>query len=192
MARRKEIEPVPPEKIVYLKDGEQFDLGGETLEIMFAPGHQPNGIVIWETKNKGLFINDLVGNCFFDVGAHYPLNPMDSNNIQIIEVLKRCLELPVEYLYLGHYGISDKPREILTRSIDNLERLLAMAKKHVEAGEPERIVPDYLAMFMTDMEKLKDRQGLEYFKYATEEHQPFQANLFAEFCKKQFGKQSID
>ena len=65
LARFTEMEPVPPSRIEYFKDGDVFDLGGgEKLRIIFTPGHQPGGVVILEEKNRGLFINDLVWNVF--------------------------------------------------------------------------------------------------------------------------------
>jgi glyoxylase-like metal-dependent hydrolase (beta-lactamase superfamily II) len=44
-------EPVTPDRIKFLKDGDVFDLGdNEKLRIIFAPGHQPSGIVLLEGK----------------------------------------------------------------------------------------------------------------------------------------------
>ena len=59
-----------------LKDGDVFDIGdGEELRIMFTPAHQPSGFVTFEKKNKGLFINDLVGNYFPDCDFNLTLTP---------------------------------------------------------------------------------------------------------------------
>ena len=52
--RGENMEPVPASRIKSLKEGDVFDLGnGEKLKIIFAPGHQPSGISILETKIKG-------------------------------------------------------------------------------------------------------------------------------------------
>ena len=70
------VEPVPQSRIQFVKDGDVFDLGdGEKLRIIFAPGHQPGGIVILEEKNRGLFINDVVGNFFADADVSLILTP---------------------------------------------------------------------------------------------------------------------
>src|SRR4030042_4061852 len=72
--------PVSPSRIYALKDGEQFDLGnGEKLEVMFTPGHQPSGIVVFEEKNNGLFINDLAGLYLADTGASWVFTPYNSD-----------------------------------------------------------------------------------------------------------------
>jgi len=79
-ARFGEMVPVPPSRIEHLSDGDTFDLGnGERLKIIFSPGHQPSGIVISEEKNKGLFINDLLGAYFADAEALFIFTPYRSD-----------------------------------------------------------------------------------------------------------------
>ncbi len=181
------IEPVPPSRIKYLNDGDVFDLGNdERLRIIYTPGHQPSGIVIYEEKHRGLFINDLIGNCFADANVHYTLNPFDSDNIQAIESLKKLMDLPAAYLYLGHYGISDKPKQVMSRAIDNMQRLLDIGTKYVREGRPERIADKVYEMILPELEKLRKVRGEALYKYATQEHVPFQAKLFAKYCQERF------
>ena len=117
IARFGEMEPVPPSRIEYLNDGDVFDLGnGEKLRIIFAPGHQPSGVVILEEKNMGLFINDLVGNYFSDADVSLILNPYGSDLRQNMESLGRLMDIPVTRLFLGHFGISEKPKEVMPKS----------------------------------------------------------------------------
>jgi glyoxylase-like metal-dependent hydrolase (beta-lactamase superfamily II) len=188
LARRKDIEPVPPSRIQYLKDGDVFDIGdGEKLKIIFAPGHQPSGLVIWEEKNKGLFINDLVGNCFMDAGAQYTLNSLDSDNIQALETLKKLVTLPVNVLYLGHYGICDKPKEVMEKAIKNLENLIAIGQKYVSECKPEVIAEKVLEAILPELEKLRKVRGEELYQYTIKEHVPFQSKLYAKYCQERFG-----
>ncbi|MEM2915729.1 MAG: MBL fold metallo-hydrolase, partial [Candidatus Bathyarchaeia archaeon] len=54
-----EMLPVPLSNIKLLSDGEVFNISNKVeLEVIFAPGHQPSGIVLFEKNSKGLFIND--------------------------------------------------------------------------------------------------------------------------------------
>jgi glyoxylase-like metal-dependent hydrolase (beta-lactamase superfamily II) len=115
IARFGEMEPVPSSRITYLHDGDVFDLGnGEKLRIIFAPGHQPSGVVILEEKNMGLFINDLVGNYFEDADVSIILTPYDSDVKQAMESLKKLMDMPVTRLFLGHFGISDNPKKVIS------------------------------------------------------------------------------
>ena len=188
-ARVAPVEPVPPSRIRYLNDGDVFNLGnGEELKIIFAPGHQPSGIVILEEKNNGLFINDLVGNCFTDADSHYPLIPLGSDPEQIIESLKKLIHLPVGYLYLGHYGICDRPREIMARAIDKYQQILEIGLKYISEKKPELIADKVYEAILPELEKLRLVRGEAIYQYATKEHVPFQTKLFAKYCEERLNK----
>jgi glyoxylase-like metal-dependent hydrolase (beta-lactamase superfamily II) len=52
--------PIPPSKATtILHGGEQFDLGGVTLEVIYAPGHSPGGIVLLDRERGILFSTDV-------------------------------------------------------------------------------------------------------------------------------------
>jgi glyoxylase-like metal-dependent hydrolase (beta-lactamase superfamily II) len=81
--------PVPTANIEMVKDGDVFDIGdGEKLRLMFTPAHQPSGYVLFEEKNKGLFINDLVGNYFPDCDFNLVLTPPRSDILRAKEDLQ--------------------------------------------------------------------------------------------------------
>jgi glyoxylase-like metal-dependent hydrolase (beta-lactamase superfamily II) len=188
-ARIGDMEAVPPDRIQKLKEGDTFDLGnGERLKVIFAPGHQPDGIVLYEEKNRGLFINDLVGNCFLDADAHYVLNPPDSDHRDSIKSLQKVMDLPVQYLYLGHYGISDKPQQVMKRSIDKMQYLLDIGRKYLKEGKPEKIAPEVYGVIMPELEKLRAARGEALFEYASKDHIATQAESFARFCRENLNR----
>jgi glyoxylase-like metal-dependent hydrolase (beta-lactamase superfamily II) len=41
-----------------LQDGERVNLGGRELEVIFAPGHTPDSVVLFDRKNGLLFTGD--------------------------------------------------------------------------------------------------------------------------------------
>jgi glyoxylase-like metal-dependent hydrolase (beta-lactamase superfamily II) len=185
-ARFGEMEPVPPSRIQNLNDGDVFDLGnGEKLKIIFAPGHQPSGIVLFEEKNQGLFINDLVGNYLADAGAHYPLNPPGSDHQQAIQSLKKLMGIPVANLYLGHYGIiRENPKQVMSNAIDKMQRLLDIGTKYMREGKPESIASKVYKTILPELEKLRPIRGEAVYQYATQEHVSAQAKLFAKYCQE--------
>jgi glyoxylase-like metal-dependent hydrolase (beta-lactamase superfamily II) len=180
-----EMEPVARDRIRTLNDGDVFDLGGaESLKVVFAPGHQPDGVVFLEEKNRGLFINDLVGNFLPDADAHYALNPPGSDPRQSLQSLKKLADLPVKYLYLGHYGIVGSPRQVIRRSIDKIQYLLDIGTRYIKEGTPEKIAPAVYAVIMPELEKLRSVRGEELYRYASGAHISTQAELFARFCRE--------
>ena len=188
-ARIGEIEPVPKSRIQLLNDGDVFDLGnGERLKVTFAPGHQPDGIVLFEEKNKGLFINDIVGNYLPDADAHYTLNPPNSDHEQAIQSIRKVIDLPVDYLYLGHYGICERPKQVMTRAIGKMQQLLDIGLKYMTEGKPEKIAPEVYEIIMPELEKLRVFRGEELYHYAAKEHIATQAKLFAQYCQEKMSK----
>ena len=182
-----DMEPVPEDRIVYLNDGDEFDLGdGEKLKIMFTAGHQPTGLVIFESKNNGLFINDLVGNCFLDADSQYILNTRNSDNLVSLETLQKIVKMPLSYLYLGHYGITDQVGNVLNRAIKQLEDQLEIGRKYTREGKPELIAEKIVEYVMPELVKLRKVRGEEVWQYAAFEHIPFQSKIYAEFCEKRF------
>jgi len=187
-ARFEDMEPVPQSRIQYMNDGDVFDLGnGEILEIIFAPGHQPDGIVILEERSRGLFINDLVGNYLQDADAHYVLNPVKSDHELAIECLRKLMDIPVSNLYMGHYGICDRPRQVITRAISIMQQLLDIGSKYIRESQPERIADKVLEFTMPELEKLRPVRGEALYQYATQEHVASQTKIFAEYCRRKFG-----
>ncbi len=181
-------EPVPESRIELLKDGQEIDLGdNEKLKIMFTPGHQPSGYVIFESKNNGLFINDLVGNCFLDAGSHYPLSPTKSDNIETVRILKILLKTKFHNLYLGHYGITDEPEKIISRSIEKIQALLDIGKKHILAGTPDLIPEEYLETIVPELDKLRAQRGEPVYQYASKHHIISQGKGFIPYCQRKFG-----
>lgn len=187
--RFEEMEPVPPSRIKYLNDGDVFDLGNnEKLKIIFAPGHQPSGIVILEENYRGLFINDLVGNYFADADANYTLNSYRVDHRQGIKSLQKLIDLPVKYLYLGHYGIVDRPKQVITRAIGNMQKLLDIGTQYMKEGRPELIASKVYEMILPELEKLRQVRGEKLYKYATQDHVARQVKLFARWCQENLNK----
>jgi glyoxylase-like metal-dependent hydrolase (beta-lactamase superfamily II) len=187
-ARIGEMEPVAADRIVEMKDGDLFDLGnGEKLRVLFAPGHQPDGVVLFEEKNSGLFINDLVGNYLPDADAHYPLSPPNSDHKQAIQSLRKAMETTVDYLYLGHYGISEEPTTVMTRAIGKMQHLLEIGTKYMREGKPQDIPGEVYKMIMPELEKLRKVRGEELYQYAAKDHIASQVKLFAQYCQENLG-----
>lgn len=44
----------------FVKDGEMFDLGGKTLEVIFTPGHSNGHIMLLDREKKRLFSGDMI------------------------------------------------------------------------------------------------------------------------------------
>jgi glyoxylase-like metal-dependent hydrolase (beta-lactamase superfamily II) len=179
-ARFASMEPVPLSRLTPFKDGDRFDLGdGVKLKVIFAPGHQPGGVVILEEKNQGLFINDLVGNCFEDCDYQMILNPPRSDIYLAMESLEKIKRMEVKRLFLGHFGISQHPQKLIQGALDSMQKLIDIADRNVKNGHPERIISQVLQLKLMEAEKLKQR-GAALYTYAASEHMVSHAKIFTE------------
>ncbi len=176
------MEPVPHSCIQYLKDNDVFDLGnGERLKIFFTSGHQPSGLVILEEKNQGLFINDLVGLYLPDADLSMVLTSDRSDVPQITRSLKTYMDIPLERLFVGHFGIQANPQKVMQRTLDNMQNLMDIAAQCMKEGKPEEIEPRVYAYRIAEAEKLKTTRGKDLYDYIRLELSPHQAKVFSEF-----------
>ena len=179
--------PVPESRIHNLKDGEQFDLGnGETLKVMFTPGHQPSGFVVFEEKNKGIFINDLAGLYLADTGSSWVFTPYNSDVIKARESLKKLIDMPVAKLYLGHFGICDQPVEIIQGALNKIQRLLDIGEKCVKEGRKEDIAATIISTILTpELEKIRVTRGGSFYEYLKNELAVSMSEAFARYYLQQ-------
>ncbi len=183
-ARFGEMEPVPPSCIQLVKDGDVFDLGdGEKLRIIDAPGHQPGSIVILEEKSMGLFIDDLVGNYFPDVDVSIVLTSHGKGNdlLQSMQTIRKLMSIPVTKLFLGHFGISDRTKEVMQLALNNMQKLLDIGAQCVAEGKPDDIVSRALASRMPELEKIRVKRGEQLYEYLSKELVPSQSEVFAKY-----------
>ncbi len=176
------MKPVPRSQINYLRDGDVFDLGNkEKLRVIFAPGHQPSGIVIVEEKNKGLFINDLIGNYFEDADFSLILTPFNSDLGSAMKSLEKLKGMQFNRLFLGHFGIYDRPAELIQRVLNNMQQFMDIARKWVDKGKPENIAPEITNIKIEEAKKLLPVRGEQLYRYICEELVPPQSVLFAQY-----------
>jgi glyoxylase-like metal-dependent hydrolase (beta-lactamase superfamily II) len=183
MAKRfGDMVPVDKSRIYDLKDGEQFDLGdGEKLKVIFAPGHQPGGMVIYEEKNKGLFINDLCGLYLSDANASWIFTPFDSDILKARESLNMLSKLPLSQLYLGHFGICDKPQEVIKGALHKIQSLFDLGDSCVKEGKEKEIAPRLIKILMPEVEKIRAVRDQDIYEYLSQELIPSLAANFAKY-----------
>lgn len=181
-ARFGEQTPVPLSRIKFLKDGEVIDIGdGEILKIMFTPGHQPSGLVIFEEKYQGLFIDDLVGNYFSDADFSLILTPPRSDVIKTQEILKKFMNMSISRLYLGHYGIAVSPKTVIQQALDGIQKILDIAAQCLKEGKPEQIESRVLTSKIPEVEKLRKPRGETLYEYTKNELITHHSTYFAQY-----------
>jgi len=181
-ARFGEQIPVPSSRIRFLKNGQIFDLGNNVrLRIMFTSGHQPSGLIIFDEKNEGVFINDLVGNYFADADFSLVLTPPRSDVMEAKKTLEYLMELPISRFYMGHFGITRDPKCVMQRTLEGIERIMDIAAECAKEGKPEEIEKRVLESKMPELEKLRLRRGETLYEYTRKELVTHHSAYFAQY-----------
>lgn len=122
-------ESVDEDRVIAVEDGQEFDLGGDRLKVLHAPGHAPHMLVYYLTEQKVLFPADAVGMCFDN--AVFPLTPPPFDAESALNTLKRLMKLDVDYIAFTHYGVVEGDWAI-SKSLEKIEAWLDIAKEIVE------------------------------------------------------------
>ncbi len=175
---------MPSSRARSLIDGEVLDIGNDVrLRIIFAPGHHPSEIVLFDEHNKNLFIGDAAGLYFADENVILALSPLGSDIVRSMETLKMLMDVPATRLFMGHYGICDTPEEVMGRALDAMQQRFDIAVEAIEAGESDKLTGRMIASVSTEIEKLRTRgQSLEL--YLTEELLPLWAKGVEAYCRR--------
>ncbi|MDQ3784316.1 MAG: MBL fold metallo-hydrolase [Actinomycetota bacterium] len=154
------MDPVPPDRIKVLSDGEEVDLGGRTLQAVETPGHARHHHALLDDSTGALFAGDALGVRLPDVGINRPATPPPEFDLErAIESIKRIRDLDAESLWLTHFGPTDRgtnpasPPEACAEAIESLSRW----NDWVRAGRRQDTEPEAVTRFVVE----RSREALE-------------------------------
>jgi glyoxylase-like metal-dependent hydrolase (beta-lactamase superfamily II) len=88
-------------KINFVNDGEKFDLGGTTIEVLFTPGHTPGSIVLLDRKAGNCYSGDAFGSgqVWMQLQPHLPM----STYAKSCRAMEALMDKGITKIYCGHY-----------------------------------------------------------------------------------------
>lgn len=122
-----EMTGTPAERVHSLHDGNAIELGGgRTLESFDAPGHASHHVGLIDTATGDLFVGDAAGVYIPETGDVRPATAPPEFDFNLArQTLKRFRERSPQRLLFSHYGPVDNVSDVLARSEDEIERLIA-------------------------------------------------------------------
>ena len=103
------IEPVPEDRIITVREGMSFNLGGMEIEVFETPGHASHHLSFFEKKEKRLFAGEAAGIYVGEVDLIRPATPPPFNLEMSINSLDKLISINPQSLCYGHFGCADKP-----------------------------------------------------------------------------------
>ena len=131
-----EVEAVPEEQLLLPEDGDIIDAGDRNLEVIYAPGHAPHHIAIFDQNVKCLFCGEALGLPDFQLPAAPP-NSFDRDTyISTLEKLRR-MKLGAEYIFFAHGGVEWDLDTLVARAIDNMRVYGDMVLEGLRRGQTQ-------------------------------------------------------
>jgi hydroxyacylglutathione hydrolase len=109
-----------PIKAGKLEEGDTIKLCGSEFEVFHTPGHKNDSICLYSKEQKILFTGDLV----FPEGGFGRTDLEEGDRDQLIESIKKLVDLDVKEMYCGHEPAA------LENVEQQIEKSLEEAEKH--------------------------------------------------------------
>jgi glyoxylase-like metal-dependent hydrolase (beta-lactamase superfamily II) len=104
------IDPISPDRIVALDDGDKVDLGGRSLQAIDTPGHAGHHHAYLDDATGILFCGDALGVRLPEIGRIRPATPPPEFRLNLaVQSIERIRGLEPSELYLTHFGPVDAP-----------------------------------------------------------------------------------
>lgn len=143
------LEPIAPERLVAMEDGQIFRLGGVALEAIHTPGHAVHHITF--RVEDGLFTGDVGG---VRIGAGPVIPPFPPPDIDLeawLESIARMRARQPRFIYPTHFGIKADGADHLDSLEENLQRISAWVGAKVQGGVTEEALVPLFEIFMHDL-----------------------------------------
>ena len=131
-----EIRGVPEQKVTESRDGEEVDLNGVTVKVIWTPGHSSHHQCLYVPEERTLILGDA--------GGHYdpvsetvmPTTPPPFNPVKAVESIDRLISLEPKILCYGHFGFTDNA----VHRLEAHKRQIQLWSRIVEDGLKDQLV----------------------------------------------------
>lgn len=116
------MEPVSPERMLILDEGDEIQLGaGRKLDVLYTPGHAKHHVAFHDEATGGIFVGDTVGVCYPHGHIVLPLTPPpDFDPDETDRQIERMLERAPRFVGFAHFGPNYDVADALESSRDRL------------------------------------------------------------------------
>jgi glyoxylase-like metal-dependent hydrolase (beta-lactamase superfamily II) len=136
------IEPVPEHQVKVPEDGEVIAAGGRELQIVYAPGHAPHHMAVFDRRSKALFCGEALGlpgegDRPFPIPA---VAPPSFDQELYLETMEKLRALGPEVLFYSHGGVGRDPDRLITMVEESTRDLGEVILAALKAGEAADVV----------------------------------------------------
>ena len=120
------ILPVPESQIKSVEDGEIIRVGNRELQIIYAPGHAPHHIAIFDRSVKGIFCGEALGLPGGEGNRILlpAVAPPSFDQEIYLETMEKLRKLGVRALFYSHGGVVGHDTDRLIKQAEENTRIL--------------------------------------------------------------------
>ena len=156
-ARFGPIAPVQESQILVPEDGEIIHINGRELHIIYAPGHAPHHMVIFDPGLKGLFCGEALG--FPSLSTRIlPLPavaPPSFDHDQYLETIERMRQLGARMLFYSHGGAESEADVLISMAAENTRIFGDLILNALKDGETLEAINRRIGDHITSRYRLK-------------------------------------
>ena len=134
------LDPTPAERLHVLRDGEEIEVSPDRILVAVdSPGHAKHHVGLHDSLSGVLFAGDAVGVKLPDGGVLRPSTPPPDFDLdQALTSLQKFAARRPSGIALAHYGLLEKPEELLAEAEETLRQWAETAEKAYRAGRGHR------------------------------------------------------
>jgi len=131
------ILPVQESQLVVPEDGEIIPINGRELQIIYAPGHAPHHMVIFDHSLKGLFCGEALGfpSSSTRILPLPAVAPPSFDHDQYLETIERMRQLGAQMLFYSHGGVESEADVLISMAAEITRIFGDLILKALKEGE---------------------------------------------------------
>jgi glyoxylase-like metal-dependent hydrolase (beta-lactamase superfamily II) len=99
------VEPVPPERLRSIGEGDRVSLGNREIEVLYTPGHASHHVALADSDTGAVFAGDALGIHLPDVKVLRPATPPPDIDIELaVDSIQRIRGRARSLLMFSHFG----------------------------------------------------------------------------------------
>ena len=117
--------PIPKERVKVFSINGQLEFGGQTWQVVYAPGHCISQTCFYQAESKQLFSADMLLRITPTPVIDANLEPPYSRNkgiLQLLESYDKFSKMDIEIVYPGHYEVFNNPQEAIQRQVNRIQQ----------------------------------------------------------------------
>jgi glyoxylase-like metal-dependent hydrolase (beta-lactamase superfamily II) len=140
------IIPIPESRLLVAGDGEIITVNGRELQIIYAPGHAPHQIAIFDRKVKGIFCGEALGG----VTVHQmpAVAPPSFDLENYVATIDKLRHLKAQILFYSHGDAWKDPERLTSMATEKArmygDLILDAMKKGKNSKDISLILGDYI------------------------------------------------